>query len=93
MIFVPKAGISQRALNYFKRLAAFKNPEFYKAQAMRLSVKKLPRIISCSDETAEYLCLPRGCEADLKDVFKELNIDAMWKVHLEWFYLTRMHKS
>lgn len=76
MIFVPKAGISQRALNYFKRLAAFKNPEFYKAQAMRLSVKKLPRIISCSDETAEYLCLPRGCEADLKDVFKELNIDA-----------------
>lgn len=61
---------------FFQRLAAFKNPEFYKAQAMRLSVKKLPRIISCSDETTEYLCLPRGCEADLKDVFKELNIDA-----------------
>ncbi|MEW9124629.1 MAG: DEAD/DEAH box helicase family protein [Thermotaleaceae bacterium] len=75
MIFIPKAGISQRALNYFKRLAAFKNPEFYKAQAMRLTVKKLPRIISCSDETTEYLCLPRGCEADLKDEFRELDID------------------
>ncbi|MHB8871818.1 MAG: TOTE conflict system archaeo-eukaryotic primase domain-containing protein, partial [Candidatus Doudnabacteria bacterium] len=31
MIYIPKEGISQRALNVFKRLAAFKNPEFYKA--------------------------------------------------------------
>jgi hypothetical protein len=28
MLFVPKAGISQRALNQVKRLAAFRNPEF-----------------------------------------------------------------
>ena len=75
MLFVPKVGLSQRALNHLKRLAAFKNPEFYKTQAMRISVKKMPRIISCSDETAEYLCLPRGCETDLKAVFKEYDID------------------
>lgn len=31
----------------------------------------MQRIISCSDETAEYLCLPRGCENELKDIFKE----------------------
>ena len=36
MLFAPKAGISQKTLNYIKRLAAFKNPEFYKAQAMRM---------------------------------------------------------
>lgn len=71
MLFVPKAEFSQRALNYLKRLAAFKNPEFYKAQAMRIPIKKMQRIISCSDETAEYLCLPRGCENELKDIFKE----------------------
>ncbi len=74
MLFVPKAGISPQVLNYLKRLAAFKNPEFYKAQALRLPVKQLPRVISCSDEIEEYLCLPRGCEADLKKVFKDQDV-------------------
>ncbi|HAN09788.1 MAG TPA: helicase [Clostridiales bacterium] len=74
MIYIPKAGISQRALNYLKRLAAFRNPEFYKAQAMRLSTKQLPRIISCSDETEEYLCLPRGCGEEISLICKELDI-------------------
>ncbi len=78
MLFVPKNDISQRALNHLKRLAAFKNPDFYKAQTMRMSAKKFPRIISCSDETMEYLCLPRGCETDLEAVFEETGID----VHL-----------
>jgi hypothetical protein len=31
MLYVPMSGISQRALDRLKRLAAFKNPEFYKA--------------------------------------------------------------
>jgi hypothetical protein len=43
-------------LNQLKRLAAFKNPEFYKAQAMRMSTFNKPGIIYCVDETAEY-CL------------------------------------
>lgn len=77
MLYIPKAGISQRALNQLKRLAAFKNPVFYKAQAMRMPINKnkIPRIISCSDETLDYLCLPRGCEADLKAFFSELKIE------------------
>ena len=77
MLFILKAGISQRALNQLKRLAAFKNPVFYKAQAMRMPINKnkIPRIISCSDETEDYLCLPRGCEADLKAFFAELKIE------------------
>ncbi|MBI5416799.1 DEAD/DEAH box helicase family protein [Candidatus Poribacteria bacterium] len=78
MLFVLKNGFSQRALNSLKRLAAFSNPEFYKKQAMRMPVNNIPRIISCSDETAEHLCLPRGCEADLKAVFEENGIN----VHL-----------
>ena len=75
MLFVPKAGISQRALNHLKRLAAFKNPEFYKNQAMRMPTYGKPRIICCAEETAEYLCLPRGCEQDLREVFAEQGMD------------------
>jgi hypothetical protein len=59
VLYVEKPGISSRALNALKRLAAFRNPEFYKAQAMRLPTFDKPRIISCSDETEQYLSLQR----------------------------------
>jgi superfamily II DNA or RNA helicase len=75
MLFIPKTGVSQRGLNHLKRLAAFKNPEFYKAQAMRLPTFDKPRIISCSDETKEYLCLPRGCESDLAALCTEFKLE------------------
>ncbi len=75
MLYVSKTDITQQALNYLKRLAAFKNPEFYRAQAMRLPVRKIPRIISCSDETDEYLCLPRSCEADIIEISSEIGVD------------------
>jgi superfamily II DNA or RNA helicase len=75
MLFVTKAGISQRALNRLKRLASFKNPMFYRQQAMRLSTYGHSRVISCADETKEYLCLPRGCEPELLDELETLGID------------------
>jgi len=75
MLYIPTAEISQRALNRLKRLASFKNPEFYKKQAMRMSTYGHDRIISCADERSGYLCLPRGCEAELKAVFDEYKID------------------
>jgi superfamily II DNA or RNA helicase len=75
MLFVPKAEISQRALNRLKRLASFKNPMFYRQQAMRLPTYGHPRVISCAAETKEYLCLPRGCEPELLDELKALGID------------------
>ena len=49
MLYIPKDGISQNGLNRLKRLASFKNPEFYKAQAMRMSTYDKPRIISLAD--------------------------------------------
>lgn len=78
MLFILKEGVSQRALNTLKRLAAFKNPEFYKAQAMRMPTYNKPRIISCSDETIEYLCLPRGCETDVTSMLYAVGIEAEW---------------
>ncbi|KUK64104.1 MAG: Type III restriction protein res subunit [Desulfofundulus kuznetsovii] len=71
MLYVEKSGISSPALNALKRLAAFRNPEFYKAQAMRLSTFDKPRIISCSYETGQYLCLPRGLEDDVCELLED----------------------
>ncbi len=76
MIYIPMADISQKALNALKRLAAFKNPEFYRAQAMRLSIYGKDRIISCSDETDNYLCLPRGCEPDVMALLADAGVKA-----------------
>lgn len=75
MLFIPKEGISQRALNRLKRLASFKNPIFYKQQAMRLPTYGYPRVISCADETKDYLCLPRGCGPELFCELEELGVD------------------
>jgi superfamily II DNA or RNA helicase len=75
MLFIPKSNITQRALNRLKRLASFKNPMFYKQQAMRLSTYGHPRIISCADEVPDYLCLPRGCEMDLVTELEQYGID------------------
>ena len=75
MVFIPKAGISQRALNKLKRLASFKNPMFYRQQAMRLPTHGHPRVISCAEETKDYLCLPRGCEPELFQEFEGLGIE------------------
>lgn len=61
-LYIPLKAVSAKALNHLKRIAAFKNPEFYSKQALRLSTYAIPRIISCFDITNEYLAMPRGCE-------------------------------
>ncbi len=73
MLYIEKKGLSQKALNTLKRIAAFHNPEFHKAQAMRLSTYGKPRIIACSDDYENYLAIPRGCEADVKSLIRENN--------------------
>ena len=60
---------------YLKRLTAFKNPEFYAKLGMRLPVYNLPRIISCSEITDDYLIVPRGCEESAIDFIRENNVD------------------
>ena len=55
-------------------MSSFKNPEFYKSQAMRLTYGK-SRIISLCEETTKYLCIPRGCENELNELLLNYNID------------------
>ena len=78
MIYLKKNGFTSKALNAIKRLAAFKNPDFYKAQAMRLPTFDKPRIISLSEETSGYLGLPRGCEIDLARLLDAHQVDIEW---------------
>lgn len=65
MLFVPKKNLSASAINIIKRLAAFRNPDFYKSQAMRLSTYNKPRIICTADMYDDYIALPRGCGESL----------------------------
>lgn len=74
MLYIEKSVLSHRALNTLKRYAAFKNPAFYKAQAMRISTYGKPRIISCADDFEDYLALPRGCEDEVIQTLDELKV-------------------
>ena len=49
LIYFKKAQLPQSLANRLIRQAAFQNPEFYKAQAMRLSVWDKPRVIGCAE--------------------------------------------
>ena len=73
-IYIEKEGLPAPLRNRIVRLAAFQNPEFYKAQAMRLSTFGKPRIISCCEEYPKHLTLPRGCQEELLQILGELKI-------------------
>jgi superfamily II DNA or RNA helicase len=64
LVYVPKDGLPSAMLNQLLRLAAFQNPEFYRAQAMRLSTFGKPRVIHCAEEFSRHLGLPRGCQSE-----------------------------
>jgi superfamily II DNA or RNA helicase/very-short-patch-repair endonuclease len=69
-IFIPKADLPPALRNRILQLAAFQNPEFYKAQAMRLPTFDKPRIIACAESHAEHIALPRGCLDELKTLLR-----------------------
>ena len=78
-IFIEKKNLSAPLHNKIIRIAAFQNPEFYKAQAMRLSTFDKPRIISCAENYSEHIALPRGCIDELLVLLKELKVEACIK--------------
>lgn len=65
LVYMEKRGLPSAMLNRLLRLAAFQNPEFYKAQKMRLSTYAKPRVIACGEEFAEQVALPRGCLSEV----------------------------
>lgn len=73
-IYLPKEQLPARLKIRILRIAAFQNPEFYRAQAMRLPVYSKPRIISCSEDFSNHIGLPRGCAAELAAMLISLKI-------------------
>ena len=74
LVFVPKADLPEAMLDRIIRIAAFQNPDFYKTQAMRLPTWDKPRVVSCSEEFARHLALPRGCLQEVSELLKEHGI-------------------
>ena len=74
MLYVSMTELSANAKNQLKRLAAFKNPDFYRAQAMRLPIYDKPRIICTADITDDYIAIPRGCEDALCNLLDEADV-------------------
>jgi len=73
-IYIPKDNLPPGLRNRLLRVAAFQNPEFYRAQAMRLPTYNKPRIISCAEDHPNHLSLPRGCLGEILSVLKSLEI-------------------
>ncbi len=76
MIYVEKKELPASFIDRLIRLSAFQNPEFYSAQAMRLSTFGKPRVISCAEEFSNHVALPRGSFQELLDLLQTNRIAA-----------------
>ena len=75
LIYFAKQELPQSLANKLIRLAAFQNPEFYKAQAMRFPVWNKPRVIGCAENYLNHIALPRGCIDSVQRLLKENGIE------------------
>jgi superfamily II DNA or RNA helicase len=78
-IFVDRTGLPPLIVAELVRIAAFQNPEFYRAQAMRLPTYGKPRIISCAELHPHHVGLPRGCLDEVMDLLRSIGVMAQFK--------------
>ena len=77
LVYLAKDTLPPSLRNRLSRLAAFQNPEFYRAQAMRLPTYEKPRIIACADDLPAHIGLPRGCLEEILGLLSELKIQPL----------------
>src|SRR6202453_3501679 len=75
-VYVDRTALPSTMVARLIRLAAFQNPDFYQAQAMRRSTYDKPQIISCAVFHQKHLALPRGCLEDLLDLLRSHRVAA-----------------
>lgn len=83
-IYIDRSGLPPALVAQCIRLAAFQNPEFYRAQAMRLPTFGKPRIISCAELHPKHLALPRGCFDELVALLGSHGIKMVLEDHRQW---------
>ena len=83
-IFVAKDLLPPALRDRLIRLAAFQNPEFYRAQAMRRPTYDTCRIVGCARDYPHTLGLPRGCLEDLRQLLSDLKISCVVRDERLW---------
>ena len=73
-VYIAKAGLPPALIIRLMRLAAFQNPEFYRAQALRLPTYGKPRIVDCVEDGPNHVGLPRGCLEEAEKMLHGLGI-------------------
>ncbi len=73
-IFIDSKGLPPVLRNRILRLASFPNPEFYKAQAMRLPTWNKPRVLYCYEQHETFIALPIGCRDKLSALLTHYGI-------------------
>ena len=73
-VYVAKDSLPPGIVAALMRLAAFQNPEFYRAQAMRLSTFGKPRIIDCVEHGSKFIGIPRGCLEPVEELLARYKI-------------------
>jgi superfamily II DNA or RNA helicase len=82
-VYIDRTELPPALIARLIRLAAFQNPEFYRAQAMRLPTFGKPRIISCAELHPRHVALPRGCLDEGIDLIKSYKVDVALEDHRE----------
>ena len=82
-LYIDRSALPPLLITRLARLAAFQNPEFYRAQAMRLPTYGKPRIICCASLEAKYVVLPRGCLDEAMDLLESNKIHVELEDHRE----------
>lgn len=73
-VYIDRTALPPALVNRLVRLAAFQNPEFYSAQAMRLPIFGISRIIGCAELPSHHVALPRGCRDQAEALLTSLGI-------------------
>ena len=74
-LYIAKQDLPPGIIARLMRLAAFQNPEFYRAQAMRLPTYGTPRIVDYVEDGPKFVRLPRGCLDDAEDLLRRFGVE------------------
>ena len=73
-LYIAKQDLPPGIIARLMRVAAFQNPEFYRAQAMRLPTYGTPRIVDYVEDGPKFVRLPRGCLDDAENLLRRFGV-------------------
>lgn len=72
---IDKSQLTPRAVFAIRKLASYRNSEFYKKQQMRQSTYNEPRVICCTLEEQNSITIPRGLADDLYSLLDQHDVE------------------